>query len=155
MIICKKAVKELFMIYSELTKIAMNICCDAHAGQYDKSGFPYVFHPVHVAEQMETEYEICTALLHDVVEDTDVTLEELRAKGIPEEILEAVDLLTHRKNVPYLDYIREIKNNKLAAKVKLADLIHNSAPDRQPVMDAHTINRLDKYEKAKKILLEK
>ena len=67
--------------YTALTRKAMRICYAAHEGQMDKSGVPYVFHPIHLAEQMETEEEICTALLHDVVEDTKWTLKELEAEG--------------------------------------------------------------------------
>ena len=89
------------------------------------------------------------------MEDTEYTLEDLRKKGMPEEVIEAVDCLTHRKDVPYLEYIKELKKNKLAAKVKLADLEHNSSLDRQPVMDEITIKRLEKYAKAKELLLEK
>lgn len=80
--------------YTVLTRKAMRICYAAHEGQMDKSGVPYVFHPIHLAEQMETEEEICTALLHDVVEDTKWTLKELEAEGFPTGVLEAVRLLT-------------------------------------------------------------
>ena len=66
------------MIYTSLTCEAMKIAYRAHHGQTDKAGLPYVVHPFHLAEQMEDEYSVCVALLHDVVEDTDVTLEELR-----------------------------------------------------------------------------
>ena len=79
--------------YTALTRKAMRICYAAHEGQMDKSGVPYVFHPIHLAEQMETEEEICTALLHDVVEDTKWTLKELEAEGFPTGVLEAVRLL--------------------------------------------------------------
>ena len=82
---------------------------------------PYIFHPIHLAETMDDEISTCVALLHDTVEDTDVTMEQL-AKEFPREIVEAVDLLTHRDGVEYFDYVRAIKANPVAVKVKLADL---------------------------------
>ena len=117
------------MIYTELTMKAMVLAYNAHHGQFDKGGVPYIFHPIHLAEQMDDEISTCVALLHDTVEDTDVTLEEL-AERFPREIVEAVDLLTHRDGVDYFDYIRAIKANPIAVKVKLADLAHNGDPKR-------------------------
>ncbi len=117
------------MIYTELTIKAMNLAYNAHHGQFDKGGVPYIFHPIHLAEGMDDEISTCVALLHDTVEDTDVTLEEL-AKLFPREIVEAVDLLTHREGVEYFDYVRSIKANPVAVKVKLADLAHNGDPKR-------------------------
>lgn len=84
------------MIYTKLTKRAMNIAYQAHKNQLDKSGVPYIFHPIHLAEQMETEEECVVALLHDVVEDTTITLEQL-AKEFPESIINAIHCLTHKK----------------------------------------------------------
>ena len=117
------------MIYTELTIRAMNLAYEAHHGQLDKGGVPYIFHPIHLAEGMDDEISTCVALLHDTVEDTDVTLEELAAI-FPREIVEAVDLLTHREGVEYFDYVRAIKANPVAVKVKLADLAHNGDPKR-------------------------
>ncbi len=113
------------MIYTPLTNKAIRIAFRAHAGTLDASGIPYILHPVHLAEQMEDEYSTIAALLHDVVEDTHVTLEDLRRDGFPEEVLAAVDLLTHREGVPYLEYVAAIKENPIAKAVKLADLRHN------------------------------
>jgi (p)ppGpp synthase/HD superfamily hydrolase len=119
------------MIYTALTCEAMKLAYAAHHGQVDKSGIPYIFHPIHLAEQMQDEYTTCVALLHDVVEDTDVTLEEL-AKVFPPEVVEAVRLMTHGKDEPYLDYVRRVKENPIAKVVKLADLRHNSDESRMP-----------------------
>lgn len=83
------------MLYTELTKKAMKIAYDAHQGQMDKGGLPYVFHPWHLAEQMDDEISTIAALLHDVVEDTDWTLEQLTAEGFPQEAMEVLALLTH------------------------------------------------------------
>ena len=113
------------MVYTAMTRKAMQICFDAHKDQVDKSGLPYVFHPFHLAEQMADEETVCTALLHDVVEDSSYTLADLEAMGFPQAVLEAVGLMTHDPAVPYMDYVKEIGKNPLARKVKLADLTHN------------------------------
>ena len=109
------------MIYTDKTKKAMKLCFEAHKNQVDKSGMPYVFHPFHVAEQMTDEATTIVALLHDVVEDTDYTLEDLAAEGFGKDILEAVALMTHEDDVPYLDYVAKLKDNPIARAVKLAD----------------------------------
>jgi (p)ppGpp synthase/HD superfamily hydrolase len=120
------------MLYTPLTELAMRIAYDAHHGQVDRAGLPYVFHPYHLAEQMDDEDSICVALLHDVVEDTDTTLDDLRDMGFPAQVVDALALLTHNPAVPYMDYVATIKTNPLAAKVKLADLTHNSDLTRIP-----------------------
>ena len=117
------------MIYTPLTNAAMKLAYRAHQGQTDKSGIPYIFHPMHLAEQMDDEFSCCVALLHDVVEDTDVTMEELKAI-FPPEVTDAVALMTHAYGVDYFDYVRAIKANPIARKVKLADLAHNSDQSR-------------------------
>ena len=114
------------LIYTPLTKKALKIAFDAHRNQLDKSGIPYVVHPLHLAEQMETEEEICTALLHDVVEDSPYTLQDLKKEGFPDAVLQALELLTRQPDVPYLDYVVRLRKNPIARKVKLADLAHNS-----------------------------
>lgn len=128
------------MIYTPLTNRALRISYDAHAGQVDKCGTPYVFHPYHVGEQMEDEVTACVALLHDVVEDTDVTLSDL-AREFPAEVIEALRLLTHEPGVPYLDYVRSLAADPVARAVKRADLRHNMDETRyaggtQPPADA-------------------
>ena len=140
------------MLYTELTKKAMKLCYEAHKDQVDKSGMPYVFHPFHVAEQMTDELSTVTALLHDVVEDTPYTLEDLRQMGFPEPVLAALALLTHGEDVPYLDYVAKIKANPIARAVKLADLRHNSDVSRLSRVDAAALERVEKYKKAMKIL---
>ena len=142
------------IIYTPATKIAMKICFAAHKNQVDKNGIPYIFHPIHLAEQMMTEDEICTALLHDVVEDSEYTIEDLKASGFNENILSALRLLTHDKSVPYMDYIAEIKTNPLAKKVKLADLAHNSDLNRLDKVTEKDLKRAEKYKKAQEILSE-
>ena len=140
------------MIYSDLTKKALKISFNAHKNQVDKSGMPYVFHPFHLAEQMDDEYSVCVALLHDVVEDTQYTIDDLVNMGYPEQVIEAIKLLTHDKNVPYMEYIFALKNNKIAKAVKLADLEHNSDLTRLNVVDAKALKRVEKYKQAKALL---
>lgn len=142
------------MLYTDLTKKAMRLCYRAHDGQMDKGGVPYVFHPFHVAEQMHTEYDICVALMHDVLEDTDCTIEEVRSVGFPDEIIEALLCITRADGVAYEDYIEVVKTNEIATRVKLADLEHNSDHSRLPGDDAvYNQNLLDRYEKARQVLL--
>ena len=136
------------MIYTDLTKKAMRLCFAAHAGQLDKGGVPYVFHPFHVAEQMEDELSTVVALLHDVVEDTDYTLEDLARMGFPERALSALKLLTHDKRVPYLDYVAAIRHDPIARAVKLPDLRHNSDLSRLSNPDASALARVEKYRRA-------
>ena len=139
------------MIYTENTKKAIIIAYNAHMGQEDKFGMPYIFHPVHLAEQMDSEDECIVALLHDVVEDTDVTMEDLE-KEFSSEVIEALKLLTHDKSVPYEEYVLDLKDNPIARKVKLADLNHNSDVTRLINITEKDIERNKKYENAIKLL---
>ena len=142
------------MFYSELINKAIDLAYSAHHGQKDKAGRPYFIHPFTVAMKMETEAEICTALLHDVVEDTGITPEYLRENFTPE-IAEAVDVLTHRDGESYDEYILKIKANPLACKVKLSDIEHNMDVTRlagnSEAMKRYD-NRRKKYEHAREIL---
>lgn len=97
----------------------------AHKGQVDKAGKPYILHPIRLMFKMSSENEMIAAVLHDVVEDTDWTMEKLIAEEFDQEVITAVRLLTHDKTVPYKNYIEAIKTNKIALKVKLADLEDN------------------------------
>ena len=137
-----------FVIYTTNTKKALKLCFEAHKNQVDKSGMPYVFHPFHLAEQMETEETTIVALLHDVVEDTDYTLENLREMGFGETVVKALSLLTHDDAVEYMDYVLAIKDNPIAKAVKLADLRHNSDLSRLDVIDEKAQTRREKYLKA-------
>ena len=142
------------MFYSELINKAIDLAYSAHQGQKDKAGRPYFAHPFTVAMKMDTEAEICTALLHDVVEDTCITAEYLRENFTPE-IAEAVDILTHRDGESYDDYILKIKANPLARKVKLADIEHNMDETRlagYPEAMKEYDTRRRKYEHAREIL---
>lgn len=149
------------MIYTELTNKALRFAYNAHHGQLDYNGIPYIFHPLHLAEQMEDEISCCAALLHDVVEDTPVTFEDLR-REFPEEVVEVVQLLTHEdsaetSNTSYFDYLKPIKAHPIARKVKLADIAHNSDQSRCVGSDLSP-ERLarwkTKYDKARAYLSE-
>lgn len=139
------------MIYTKLTRKAMVITYNAHMNQLDKSGIPYIYHPIHLAEQMETETECIVALLHDVVEDTEITFEDLN-KEFAYDVIEALKLLTYDKKIDYIEYINRIKKNSIAKKVKIADLIHNSDETRLDKITAKDIERRQKYKKALEIL---
>lgn len=140
------------MIYTELTIRAMNLAYNAHHGQFDKGGVPYIFHPIHLAESMDDEISTCVALLHDTVEDTAVTLDDL-SREFPAEVVSAVRLLTHREGVDYFDYVRAIKQNPIAVRVKLADLAHNGDPKRI-CNQGNQERRREKYAAARAILTE-
>lgn len=142
------------MIYTPMTRKAMCLAYAAHAGQLDCSGVPYIFHPCHVAEQMEDEISCTAALLHDVVEDTAVTLEQLEAQ-FPPEVTRAVALLTHTAGTDYFDYVRALKANEVARRVKLADLAHNADQTRAAgagLAPEQLARWAEKYEKARRIL---
>ena len=142
------------MIYTELTVLAMQITYEAHHGQKDKCGVPYVFHPFHLAEQMETEDTVVAALLHDVVEDTDYTFEDLVSMGFSEEVIKALRLLTHDDATPYMEYVAAVKSNPIAKAVKIADLKHNSDTTRLEVIDERAAKRVEKYASALALLGE-
>jgi (p)ppGpp synthase/HD superfamily hydrolase len=115
------------MYYSELVKKACVLMFEAHKNDFDKGGYPYVFHPFYLATQMEDEASTCVALLHDVIEDhgDEYTYTDLESAGFPKEVLDALHLLTHADGVAYMDYVKALAENPIARKVKLADLKHN------------------------------
>ena len=140
------------MIYTPLTKIALKLCFEVHKDQIDKSGMPYVFHPFHLAEQMADENTTIVALLHDVIEDTEYTLDDLRKFGFAEDVLSAISLMTHADDVPYMEYVVKIKTNPIAKAVKLADLKHNSDMSRLDRITQTDEERAKKYKQAIELL---
>ena len=139
-----------------MTITAMQVAYTKHAGQVDKAGVPYIFHPYHLAEQLQDEIACTVALLHDVVEDTDTTFEELSEK-FPDEVIEALRFLTRTKDTPYLEYVKNIKKNKIATAVKLKDLEHNMDKARMSlthISDEKPKSLFDRYTKAVQILTE-
>ena len=140
------------MIYTDKTKEALKLCFDAHKEQVDKSGLPYVFHPFHLAESMTDEATTIVALLHDVVEDSDYTFEDLAQMEFGDEVMDALKLLTHGDGVDYMEYVRAIKGNPIAKAVKLADLTHNSDLTRLDKVDDKALERRNKYLEAYELL---
>ena len=136
------------MIYTEMTKTAIRLMFDLHKEQTDKSGLPYVVHPWHVAESMDDEITATVALLHDAVEDTDLTLEGVREAGFPEAVVAALGCMTHDDSVDYMDYVRALAPNAVARKVKLADLRHNADITRLDAPTEKDLARREKYLKA-------
>ncbi len=124
---------------------ALSLAKVAHAGQVDKGGNPYINHPIAVSEMLESEEEKTVAILHDIVEDTAITLDDLRKQGFPEHVVEAVQTLSKGKGIAYEDYIENVKKNKLALAVKIADMTHNSDLSRIQNPTAKDYARVEKY----------
>ena len=140
------------MLYTEKIKKALEIAFDAHKDQVDKAGLPYIYHPFYLATQMETEDSIIVALLHDVVEDSPYTFEDLENHGFSTTIIATLRLLTHEDSEDYITYIHRVKENELARIVKLADLKHNSDESRLSHIDDKARERLNRYAESIKIL---
>ena len=140
------------MIYTPMVKRAILLASDAHRGQYDKGGLPYITHPLHVADQMKTEDECVVALLHDVMEDTGLTEFNLKEWGISDRQIAALKLLCHDESVPYLEYIQRIRIDPIATAVKIEDLKHNSDLTRLNSVTQEDLERVEKYKEALRIL---
>ncbi|EET59198.1 HD domain protein [Marvinbryantia formatexigens DSM 14469] len=139
-----------------LCRRAEEIAVHAHAGQVDKGGNPYISHPLAVAAGVEG-YELkIVALLHDVLEDSSVTAEDLLNEGFPPELVEAIRVLTHTKNdsLTYREYIYLVKKNPIARAVKISDITHNLDLSRIPNPSARDYKRCRKYQKALAYLQE-
>lgn len=132
----------------DIIKLADKIAQEAHEGQFDKAGKPYIEHPRFVAACVSGKYEKAAALLHDVIEDSDFMLEDLRRRGIPDEVLSAVELLTKKKSESYEEYILQIKENPIARAVKIADLKHNSDISRIAEPSPKDFARVEKYHRS-------
>ena len=137
-----------------MTKKAIALMFEKHKNQVDKSGMPYVFHPFHVAEQMTDENTTIVALLHDIIEDTDVTFEDLRKNGFSDEVIEALTFLTHDPNINYYDYVERVGENDIARAVKIKDLEHNMDLSRIDNPTEKEYNRLEKYKKCHEYLVK-
>lgn len=134
-----------------LVAIAAQFASRAHSGQHRRDGItPYINHPAAVADRLkgESEVVIATAWLHDVLEDTDATADEMRAAGIPDSVVHAVEVLTKSEDVFYESYLRGVRQNWIATKVKIADMIHN-------LSDAPTEKQIIKYAKGLLVLCRK
>ncbi len=136
---------------------ALQVAARAHEGQKDKNGQPYILHPLRVMSAVDGETTKVVAVLHDVVEDSSISIDDLRREGFGEEILAAVTCLTHHKDEPYADYVVRCKGNAVARQVKLADLEDNSRPSRallRPDRIEPDMARLRKYFLAYKYLTD-
>lgn len=128
---------------------AINLSVEKHRGQIDKGGMPYILHPLYVMTKMDTENEKIVAVLHDIIEDTDVTFNYLRSNGFSDEVINALECLTRKNGEDYFCYIERIKTNRIAVKVKLADLEHNMDLRRiKNLTDEDIIRSIKKYKRA-------
>ena len=128
--------------------LAIQIATECHKGQKDKAGADYIHHPLKVSELCTHEISKCVAVLHDVMEDCEITYKVLLEKGVVEEIVERVYLLTHEKEDTYKDYIEKISLDPVAREVKIADLTHNIDISRIPNPTEADFKRIEKYQKA-------
>src|SRR5215207_8065162 len=138
----------------KLIEKSLHIALRAYAGKTDKAGREYILHPLRVMAKMKTDLEMSAALLHDVIEDSDITAEQLLAEGIPAEVVEAVQSLSRKENEDYQDFVARAKKNKLAAKVKIADIEDNIDVLRLTSLDEYDLARIKKYHSAWRFLKE-
>lgn len=136
----------------KLLDLAVEVATNAHAGQFDKGGQPYIMHPIKVAESVDTIEQKIIAYLHDVCEDSDMTPEDLLAAGFPENIVSSVKLLTKPRGMSYVEYIEAVKQDNNARCVKIADLKHNSDISRIKQPTKNDFKRIERYQKALVIL---
>ena len=136
------------MLYTPLTIKAMRIAYDAHHGQTDKAGAPYIFHPARVSAGFTEEAKACVAWLHDVIEDTELSIRDIRREGFGDTVCDALLLLTHDKSVPYMEYVKRIARDPVARAVKLADLTDNMDISRLSSVTQKDRERLEKYRAA-------
>jgi (p)ppGpp synthase/HD superfamily hydrolase len=138
----------------QLIERSLTIALRAYAGKTDKAGREYILHPLRVMAKMKTDQEMSAALLHDVLEDSEITAEQLLAEGIPVEVVEAVQFLSKDEDEEYMDFVARTKKNRLAAKVKLADIEDNSDVLRLTSLDENDLARIKKYHSAWRFLKE-
>ncbi|WP_440110242.1 HD domain-containing protein [Paenibacillus sp. QZ-Y1] len=134
--------------------VAIKIAAEAHMGQFDKAGDPYILHPLRVMMHLNTEAERIVGVLHDVLEDTEVNVTELLKQGFSGQVIEALGSVTRRKDETYFDFIQRAKQNEIGRKVKLADLKDNMDWSRIKVPSEEDMKRMQKYQKAYYILMQ-
>ena len=132
----------------DLLSIAIIIATKAHEGVVDKGGSPYILHPFRVMMKLKDNTSMIVAVLHDVVEDTDITFEDLRKEGFKQEIIDAIDAVTRRDTETYVEFIKRCKQNPIGKKVKLADIQDNSDLTRIPNPTEKDYKRIEKYKRA-------
>ena len=134
---------------------AIEIAVEAHRGQIDKAGKEYILHPMRVMLRGRNDTEMIIGILHDVVEDTPVTLDMLRLEGFSEEILAALDCITKHNEESYSAFIDRVLTNPLATQIRLYDMEDNLKRDRIPYPTPKDEARFQKYEKYHEIILRK
>lgn len=135
-----------------LLERAIAIALESHQGQIDKAGKAYILHPLRVMLAMKAEEEMIVAVLHDAVEDSNVTLEDIKLRGFSEDVLGAIACIAKKSGEPYFDYIQRIQKNPLASRVKIADLRDNMNLQRIANPKQEDLDRVEKYKKALAIL---
>lgn len=137
---------------NQLLELAIQVATEAHKGQTDKGGNPYILHPQAVAASLDSTENKIVAYLHDIVEDTDITLDDLERMGFTYRIVNSVRILTKSKDISYDDYLKSVKKDSNAWHVKMADIRHNMDISRIPEPTAKDYSRLEKYKKALEFL---
>jgi (p)ppGpp synthase/HD superfamily hydrolase len=132
---------------------AIALAVTHHSGQADKNGLPYILHSIAVMNQMESIFGKTIAVMHDLVEDTAITLERLKQLGFDDEIILAIDHLTKRENEDYAEFIQRCAHNPFARNVKICDLRHNMQTERINQLNGKDLKRLQKYHEAIQFLL--
>lgn len=132
--------------YNEQFQIALELAVEKHKNQTDKAGNPYILHPLHVMENVGSKEGKIVAILHDIIEDTDITEDYLLKIGLSKRIVDAVVALTRSKDIDYQEYIKNLSSNPLAKEVKLADLEHNMDLKRLPTLEEKDLERNRKYQ---------
>lgn len=132
----------------KLLELAIEVATQAHKGQLDKGGNPYILHPQAVAAALDSTENKIVAYLHDVVEDTEITLEDLKEMGFTYRIVNSIRILTKSKDISYEDYLKSVKKDSNAWHVKMADIKHNMDISRIPEPTAKDFARIEKYKKA-------
>ena len=137
---------------ADLLEKAISIAVEAHRGQRDRTGAPYILHPMRVMAGVDSDTEKMVAILHDVVEDTDWTFEKLAQEGFSDEVIEALKCVTKREGEEYEDFVKRSAGNKTARRVKIADLEHNMDARRLSEVTEKDVERLKKYVRARRFL---
>ncbi len=135
-----------YMDLNEMMELALLMAVKAHKGQVDKGGNPYILHPIAVSNMMQSKEEKIVAILHDIVEDTDIFLSDLSEAGFSDEIVNAIDCITRRKEEAYITYLNRVKENKISKSVKRADLKHNMDLSRIKNPTKKDFDRVKRYQ---------
>lgn len=136
----------------KLIEKSLQIALRAYAGKIDKAGREYILHPLRVMAKMKTDLEMSAALLHDVIEDSEITAEDLLAEGIPARVVEAVQYLSRNDGEEYEAFVARVKKDPLAARVKIADIEDNIDVLRLTSLDEWDLARVRKYHSAWRLL---